>query len=337
MTGEAQALLRDRLAAAVPGWYGGRARMASLSGPRRCAWSFQFDLLVETPAGRRHLVVKIPRWEEAPTLETALAAGPQQSTRREHATLEAISVAVEASGDLGLAAVLPVAYLADLNAVVTERLDAVPLRSRLGPRPGAEGRQAEALRRAGRWLRLYHDNVAGAVAGALDGAALAAELEDLSAHPSVPLLLQETLAALARQARERDGSPAVVGAAHGDFNLANVLITGDGRVAVLDPNLVPGPVLQDAAKLLTDLRLRRGRALTLGRVGRRGLEAAEAAFLDGYGPADAALLGFLRAVATARRWAEMESRLAAQAGPLRRPAAAVLRRYPAAESARLRD
>jgi aminoglycoside phosphotransferase (APT) family kinase protein len=144
------------------------------------------------------------------------------------------------------------------------------------------------------------------------------------------------LASLAREARERHGSPARLGAAHGDFNLANLLVTGDGRVAVLDPNLVPGALLADAAKFLTDLRMRRARALTLGLLGRRGLAEAESAFLEGYGPADASLLGFLGAVAAVRRGLEVERRLAAWPASLRRLAAPVLRRYPVAESSRRR-
>ncbi|MFH1331461.1 MAG: aminoglycoside phosphotransferase family protein [Actinomycetota bacterium] len=327
------ALVRARLAAEVPRWYGAGAGLTSPCAPQEHPWSFQFAVVVETSAGRRHLVVKVPRWEEAPTLEAALAAGPQESTRREHATLEAIADAVGASGDPGLAAVAPVAYLPDINAVVTERLEAGPLRSRLGPRPGAEGRQAAVLRRAGRWLRLYHDRVAGAAPGRFDGAALALELERVAAVVARPSL-REALAGLARRARERDGVEAVVGATHGDFNLANVLVTGDGRVAVLDPNLVPGPLLQDAAKLLTDLRMRRARAVARGRVGRRGLAAAEAAFLEGYGPADSGLLGFLRDVAAARRGIEMEERLAGRPWLLRAPAQAVLLRYAVAESSR---
>lgn len=335
MIGDASAaVIRERLVAAASGWHGGGARLVSLSAPRRCAWSFQFDLLLEAPAGRRHLVVKVPRWEEAPTLEAALAAGPQESTRREYVTLEALAAAVAASGDPGLVAVHPVAYVPDLNAVVTERLSARPLRSRLGSWPGAEGRLDGVLRRAGRGLRLYHDRVAGAAPGRLDGAALAAELER-SAGTAVRRPLQDALTALARQARERDGAPAVVGAAHGDFNLANVLVTGDDRVAVLDPNLVPGPVLQDAAKLLTDLGMRRARAVTAGRLGRRGLARAEASFLEGYGPADAGLLSFLRAVATVRRGLEMEQSLAGRPWLFRAPVGAVLIRYAAEESSRL--
>ena len=109
--GQGAALFRARLAAEVPLWYGGAAGLVSLSAPQGCAWSFQFALVVDAPGGRRHLAVKVPRWEEAPTLEAALAAGPQESTRREHATLEAIAAAVTASGDPRLAAVVPVAYV----------------------------------------------------------------------------------------------------------------------------------------------------------------------------------------------------------------------------------
>jgi hypothetical protein len=328
------ARVRSALEAAVPAWCGPGAEVATLSGPQTHAWSFQFDLAVQAPAGGRRLVVKIPRWDEAPTLSAALAAGPQEGTRQEHAALEALAAAVAGSGDPGLAAVAPVAYLPGINAVVTERLQAVPLRSRLGRWPGSEGRQAETLRRAGRALRLYHDSVAAAVAAVLDGEVLAAGLEGDAARLGAGSW-PAALASLARQARALHGRPARLGAAHGDFNLANVLVTGDGRVAILDPNLVPGPLLADAAKFLTDLRMRRSRALTLGLLGNRGSAAAEAAFLEGYGPADLSLLGLLRAVASVRRSVEMEQRLAAWPAALRLPATPLLRRYPAGESSRL--
>lgn len=337
MTGrEAANRVRAALEAAAPLWYGPRAEVVRLSGLEAHPWSFQFDLVVAAPAGRHRLVVKIPRWDEAPTLASALAAGPQEGTGREHAALEALAAAVGGSGDPGLVAVAPVAYLREINAVVTERLEAVPLRSRLGRWPGSEGRQAETLRRAGRALRLYHDSVAGAVEAAFDGEGLGADLEGEAARLGAGgSPWRAVLASLALQARGHHGGPAVVGAAHGDFNLANVLVTGDGRVAILDPNLVSGPLLADAAKLLTDLRMVRWRVLSLGLLGRRGSTAAERAFLEGYGQADASLLGFLRAVATVRRGLEMEQRLAAWPALLRRPAARLLRRYPLAELLRL--
>lgn len=332
MTGAAEEAVRAALAGALPLWFGPGARLASLGPARQHAWSHQFALEAHTASGRRRLVVKVPRWEGVATLEEAVAAGPQEATRQEHAALVAVVAAVDAAGDSGLAAVVPVGYLAGVNAVVTERLEAVPLRSLLGWGPGGVGRRVELLQRAGRWLRLYHDRVAGAEAGALDGCALAAEVERLPAGRRGG---SREAAALARRARERHGAPAAVGATHGDFNLSNVLATPDGRVAALDPNLVPGPLLEDAAKFLTDLRMRRGRAVTMGVLGRGGLRRAEAAFLDGYGGADPALLRLLQGVAALRRGAEMEERLAGAPGLLRRAATAVVRRYVAAELARL--
>jgi len=322
-----------RLAAEVPRWYGETARLVRITGPERRDWSFQFSLEVAAPAGRRRLVAKIPRWEEAPTLEAALSAGAQAATRREQAALQAIATALAAQGDPTLVAVVPVAYLADLNAIVTERLEAAPLRSRLGLLPGAEGRRAAWFGAAGRWLRLYHQQVGGAAPGRFDGAGLASALEVAAGScQGVARPLQEILVALSHRARRQDGAALVTAATHGDFNLSNVLVTGDGRVAVLDPNLVPGPALEDAAKLLTDLRTRRARALTMGRLGGAGVEEAEAAFLAGYGPADLNLLPFFRAVATARRWVEMEGRLT---GPRRHPmlrlGAVPMRRYLASE------
>jgi hypothetical protein len=326
------ARVRAAVAAGLSDWYGPQARLASLHGPESHAWSYQFAAVAETASGRKRLVVKVPRWEEAPTLDAALAAGPQESTRKEHAALRAMAAAVGAAADAGLAAVVPVAYLPEINAVVTERLEAAPLRARLRSWPGAERRQSEVLRRAGRALRLYHDRVAGAAPAHLDGAALAAEVE---AAIGAGLTRRGTLLVVAEEARRRRGSGAIVGDSHGDFTLANVLVTAEGRAAVLDPNLVPGPLLADAAKLLTDLRMRRARSLTFGLLGRRGLQAAEAAFLEGYGPVDAGLLGLLRRVATVRRGGETATRLAGWPALVRRLAGAVLGRYVAAELARL--
>jgi len=332
---DALARVRRRLDEEVPRWFGPGARLSALSGPQAHAWSCQFSLAVEVAGGRRELVVKIPRWEEAPTLQAALAAGPQESTRREYAALEAIAAVVGESRDPGLAAVTPVGYLPDLNAVVTERLASVPLHALLGTRPGAEGRQVEVLRRVGRVLRLYHERAAGAGPGRLDGTALAAELEAIAARPCLGgPSLREALEVVARQARKLDGRTVVMGATHGDFSLANVVVTPDGRVAILDPNLVDAPVLEDTAKLLIGLRMRRARAISLGLLGRVGLRLAELAFLEGYGPVDAALLRFFRAVAAARRGAEMEERLVGRSGLVRRPAAFLLGRYLSAELSR---
>ena len=90
-----------------------------------------------------------------------------------------------------------------------------------------------------------------------------------------------------------------------------------------------------AAKLLVDLRMRRLRAGTLGMLGRRGLTVAEAAFQEGYGPADGDLLGLLMGMAVVRRGKEMAARLARLPRGTRGPATRLLRFYLSAELGRL--
>jgi aminoglycoside phosphotransferase (APT) family kinase protein len=164
---------------------------------------------------------------------------------------------------------------------------------------------------------LFHDRVAEAQAQPLDGTALAGEFEDSAARRLIGRSsVLSAFDVLAGEARRHHGAPAAVGATHGDCSLVNLLVTGDGRVALLDPNLVPGPLLEDAAKMLVALALRRARVLTLGALGETGLEQAEAAFLEGYGPHDGGLLRLLRGVAVVRRQRELSRRLGGAARPL---------------------
>ena len=114
---------------------------------------------------------------------------------------------------------------------------------------------------------------------------------------------------------------------HGDFGPSNVMVTPEGRVAVIDPNLVFGPVEQDAAKLAVALRTGRGRLIAGTRW--RGPDRFERALLDGYGSVDAGLYRLCRGMAVAHRWVEIESM---KRGP-RRLALVPARRVLAAELA----
>ena len=124
------AVLEDRVSA----WYGPDAWMRPDPAFVTRAWSVHVCPVVSTADGDVPLVVKIPTWDEAPTLAAALAAGPQAATRREVDALDEIVAMVRGAEDPFLTAVVPVAYVPEINAVVTECLDAVPLRSLLRPR-----------------------------------------------------------------------------------------------------------------------------------------------------------------------------------------------------------
>jgi len=312
-------------------YFGSSARVEAVPGPEQRAWSYQFHFAVEEGGRRYEVIAKIPRWEEAPTLEQALLAGPQDATREEHRLLREVEEMVTASGDPGLTAVPVLAYLPGSNAIVTRKIEAVPLRDRLA------GRSAESsLAAAGRWLRRFHTEVGGAHAGPLDARSLAARLVDTAGGVPGGARLAAAAAALAVRAESFQGAGVTLAALHGDFNLSNVLVDAEGRVAVLDPNLEEGPVLEDAAKFLTDLRARRIRSLTLGVLGGRDLATRERAFLAGYGMDDGPLLRFFRGMATVRRWIEAEERIAAapRLGPVR-AAGVLVRRHLEMESAAL--
>ena len=309
MTGGADERVRRAVAEGVEAWFGPGALLEEFGEGREHSWSFQFRGLVRAAERAVEIAVKVPRWDEAPSLGQALEAGSQADTRREFAELEAIRRAITEAGDEGFAAVQPVAYLAEVNAIVTEVIDAVPLRSKLSVRPDP----STLFAAAGRWLRIYHDRVGEASEQPFPAGELLAELERAAAGARRwPDLLRRYLDVARSALVALDGVPVRAGLLHGDFNLSNVLVTGDGRVAVIDTNRAEGPVALDLARLITDLRTHKGRALTFGlRPPSSAVREWQAAFLSGYGDPPDPSLPAVRAAAVTERWADIEARIAA--------------------------
>lgn len=324
----AVALVQERLRDLVGEWFGSDSRLvAHAPQPVRRSWSLQFPLEVEVGGQRRRLVAKIPVWEAAPTLEAALAAGPQPSTRREFDVLVALARAVGNAGDGDFAAVEPIAYVPELNAIVTEMLDARPLRELLGI--PADRRVAALLARTGRLLRLSHEEVGGLertrfpdLGSRLEG--LRSEVDRL---PDPPRPLTLGLEIVGRRAVSLAGSEVNGAVLHNDLNLANVLVTPRGRVALLDPNPGSGIAVDDLAKLAAAVRTLPRRLLSGGLVPRRSLVTSwTRALLAGYRPADREATVVFRALAVLQRWVDVEPRVRGL-GPL----CAAARRVLAAE------
>ena len=287
----------EALDARVGAWFGPGSVLRWDGPPSHHAWSVQFRPTAVAPDGREvPLVVKVPVWDAAPTLDDALAAGPQQDTREEADALAAIAAMVDESGDPGLDAVRVIEYVPAVNAIVMERFPGSPLRSLLGRRvPG------DPFVAAGRWLRHFHESVGGVAPGSFDADAVAGDVGRAAATLGRPDLVDRLAPALHRLG----AAPVAVGATHGDFTLANVLVDADGRVAVIDPNRYRGAAAGDVARFVVDLRTHRVRAASLGLLPTsRRLRRWTTAFLDGYGDVDGEVLATMTAVAAIHRWAD---------------------------------
>lgn len=220
--------------------------------PERSTWSRRFTGRI----GATPVIAKIPLWREAPTLEAALAAGPQADTQTEYEMLATIHEAVEAAADRTLTAARPVAYVRSVNAIVMERLDAVPLRTHLGHASGPADAD-EVMVRVGRWIRMFGE-ATGARRGSFDAGRARDELEQVAGRD------RRAVDRLGVVADRLHGVPAWEGVLHADFSSVNVLVTTDGRVAVIDPNQARGPVARDLGHLMADLATNRGQLLALG-------------------------------------------------------------------------
>lgn len=264
--------------------------------PRRGEWSHRFA----GSLGHRPILVKVPVWPEAPTLDEALAAGPQQDTRDEFVALSAIDSAVKSSGDPGLTSAEPIAYVAEANAIVMVRVDATPLRAYLG-RGSGPAEADTVMSRIGRWLSAFAEAMPGSPSE-FDGDLAAMEVATTFGG-AVPERVIDRASELARSAH---GTSVREGPTHGDFSSANVLVTPDGRVAVIDPNRYPGRVTQDPGHLLADLAANSGQLKSLGLLRSstvlfRWQERIEA----GHGALDPRLIRYEYVRSLLTRWADL--------------------------------
>jgi len=303
---DAAAAVRDEVERALPS---SRLPLTGWSAPRAREWSWHFDAV----GGGGRLLVKVPRWEGVDTLEAALAAGPQEDTAGEFSSLQSVFDAVARSGDPGLAAVRPVAYVPAVNAIVLDRLDAVPLVSRLTWSTSVAA-GIDVLDRVGRLLRLLH-GIGGFVDAPFDGRSAAARLRERFAGG--PAAIQIVGESVARMAERLDGRAVATGTIHGDFSRRNILVTRDDRVAAIDPNRYTGSAASDLAHLAAELVLGRSRLVTLGLVpGAVRVHRWVAALVDGYGPHDEAFFEYEWAVEGLARWIDLEQGRSGPAGLL---------------------
>jgi hypothetical protein len=311
-------------------------------------WSFFLRYPIALPAdASKHILVKIPRQPEMQTLEEAVAAQHLRATQQqEYEMLRAMAEAFSEQGNQTCCAIRPLTYLTDWNALVTEELSAQPLKDLimrpqivLG-RPRSWFRLETALTGAGRWLRIFHEQLGALRTEPLSLDMMQREVDqtlDRLVYTSVvqPVDLTSVRASANRIMAGLLHEPVPTAILHGDFNCANILVTPDMRVTALDNNnSLRAPVYNDLAKLITDLATRKVQVFSQGLfVPGPSLARCQHAILAGYfadEPYNIQVLNFACALAVIRKWALDEQALLRAAVrfpmvvPLLRP---LLRRY----------
>lgn len=269
-------------------------------------WSWEFPIRVGG-SFEADLLLKIPRWPEAQTLEGAVAAGEQPSTVAEYEALVSIGNAVADSADPGLTMVEPIAFLPAVNGILMRRLEGRSLRRAV--RPGSRGRDIATLfSRVGRLVNLIH-GIGSPSRRSIDGEVVAAEVGEVAvaAQQKVPEL-GFLLRRLAGVGEALDGVAEPVGRVHGDLNMSNVLVDQAGRVAVIDPNPAEGPQLADVALLSGDIRFDRWQLAPAGWiVSTAGRGRWAAALQSASGVENEIAWPFREALALGERWLRVES------------------------------
>ncbi len=270
-------------------------------------WSWQFSIRI---GGSQHgdLVLKIPRWPEASTLELAVNVGEQASTVAEFEALTSIAEEVADSGDPGLTAVEPIAYIPRINGILMRRLEGRSLRQTVGV--GKRIRHpGDLFSRVGRLVSLVHhmgDRTRRPFEGVVAADRLAIAVEGIA-----PIELGLLLRRLAVAGAKLDGVSEPVGNVHGDLNMSNVMVDQAARVALIDPNPAEGSQLADLALLTDDIRFDRWRLVTGGwraRADSRDRWAGAVALSAGAQDETAWL--FREALKLGERWVRVESETA---------------------------
>jgi hypothetical protein len=168
-------------------------------------------------------------------------------------------------------AIRPLMFIAELGAVVMEELEARPLRQRLlkietALQPAQQNRLEHLFNHAGRWLRVYHEQLGSLHDGPFVSDQVYANFESAMAQiEAAGWFKLDSVRAAVKRAREKFAAQQLPhGRLHWDFHCANILVTADERLGVLDFRLIDAPVYVDIARLMTDLQTYRLQVLSYG-------------------------------------------------------------------------
>lgn len=224
-------------------------------------------------------------YAEYPAFDVPLAVKfcrDEADARLQFDALQRIAAALD--GDAGFTVPRPFALIGDGCVVVSEWIDGRSVDRELDDWRAGPGHAAEAMRRAGGWLRRFHDAAAGEAAPLDTQAALERLADDFAAgDPAVAgnPAIAKAVGHLRRSAAAVATMPLPVSWMHSDFKPANIMLAGPRTVGIDIRRQFRDSVVRDQAYFLAHLDLACCHPRGFRLLPWRGRLAA--AFLDGYG------------------------------------------------------
>jgi len=155
----------------------------------------------------------------------------------------------------------PLVFYERWSALVMEELEARQLREflldmRMSFQTSRHKQLEMFLFRTGRWLRVYHEQLGQLHDGAFYNDNIHGIIQkNLQMIESASGMDFEQLRSILDKAREKRRDQSIAhGLLHWNFDCANVLISTDDRVCILDSHFIDGPIYVDITKIMTDLQ-----------------------------------------------------------------------------------
>lgn len=248
-------------------WYGNNATLVHPPEFQPRNWSVFIRYKVNTvDNGQKAILVKIRRLRDSELMDSINNEGLRHEGREDFEALKTIEGLFGENGTLEsvkgvYSTVRPLAFFEESSALVMEELDARPLRKKfmkIKTAFNAEWQEhiVTLLNSAGRWLRIYHEQLGNRQDGPFFDNSIREIMEkNLQTIETTSRLdfsaLRKTLDTAQNELKD---ATLTHGLLHRDFNCANVLVSQDGRIGVLDFHFVRGPIYIDIAKILTDIQ-----------------------------------------------------------------------------------
>lgn len=248
-------------------WYGDNAKLIQPPEFQPRNWSVFIRYKVNsTKHGQKAILVKIRRLRDSELTDSINDQGLREEGREDYKALKTIEELFGENGSIEsvkgvYSTVRPLAFFEELSALVMEELDARPLRKKfMDIKTAYQSDHQEnietLLNSAGRWLRIFHEKLGNMEEGLFFDASIRDAMEkNLETIETTSRLDFTALRKKLDSAQDKFKNTKIShGLLHRDFNCANVLVSNDGRIGVLDFHFVRGPIYIDIAKILTDIQ-----------------------------------------------------------------------------------